>query len=481
MRRGSIIAPLILILIGIVFLIKNIRPDIPLFEMIFTYWPFLLIAWGLLRMVEVTATYLRGSPLPSAGVTGGEWALVIVLTMIGSMAWGVQRFNRDGGFGKIRIGGVEVFGESYDYPLETVSKKSGKAPRIVVENLRGATRIIGSDTEEVKVSGRRTVRAMDRATADRAHGESPFEFNVVGDVVTIRTGIERGEASRLSSDLEIAVPKGASIEARGRRVDFDVSDVNGDVMIDSDNSGVRLQNIGGRVRVDLRASDIIRAFDVKGDVELKGRGRDIELENIAGQVTIDGGYSGETILRKVAKPVRFESSVTRLQVGQIPGELEISLSTISGTNVTGPVSVNAKSKDIDLADVTERIDVEVDRGDVTIRQSKLPLPALNVRSESGKIDLALPAGAKFTLNAEVRRGTVSNDFDPKLTETATDRGAKLTGDLGGGPTIKATTDRGELTIRKIAPGEVTVVEPAAPKKGHAPPPPPKAPERAVNQ
>lgn len=480
MRRGSIVAPLILILIGIVFLIKNIRPDLPLFEMIFTYWPFLLIAWGLLRMAEVLTIYFRGSPLPAAGVSGAEWALIIVLTLVGSMAWGVHRFTRDGGFGKIRIGGVEVFGESYDYPMDTVTKKTGKAPRIVVENLRGAARIIGSDTDEVKVSGRRTVRAMDRATADRANTESPFEFNVTGDVVTIRTGIERGEASRLSSDLEIAVPRGSSIEARGRRVDFDVADVNGDVTIDSDNSGVRLQNIGGRVRVDLRASDIIRAFDIKGDVELKGRGRDIELENIAGQVTIDGGYSGETILRKVAKPLRFESSVTKMQVAQIPGEVEISLSTISGTNIAGPVTINAKSKDIELSDVTDRIDVEVDRGDVTLRQSKLPLSQVDVRVDSGSIDVALPEGAKFTLNAEARRGTVSNDFDPKFVETAIERGAKLSGTLGGGPTVKLTTDRGEVTIRKISPGEIPAVNAPAPKKARAPQAP-KAPERALNQ
>ena len=65
-------------------------------------------------------------------------------------------------------------------------------------------------------------------------------------------------------------------------------------MVISDNAGVRLQNIGGRVKVDTKKSDIVRATGVKGDVELKGRGRDVELEEIAGQVTINGSYSGET-------------------------------------------------------------------------------------------------------------------------------------------------------------------------------------------
>ena len=53
MRRSSFVAPLLLILIGGVFLVKNIRPDWPLFETVFTWWPLLLIGWGLIRVIEI--------------------------------------------------------------------------------------------------------------------------------------------------------------------------------------------------------------------------------------------------------------------------------------------------------------------------------------------------------------------------------------------------------------------------------------------
>src|SRR5512141_2096738 len=109
MRRGSLVGPLILIAIGVIFLLKNIRPDLPLFELFMSYWPFLLIAWGGLRLVEILVTYFRGAKLPAAGISGGEWALVIILSMVGSSVWGVQQFTRNG-FGRFPIGGVEVFG-----------------------------------------------------------------------------------------------------------------------------------------------------------------------------------------------------------------------------------------------------------------------------------------------------------------------------------------------------------------------------------
>ena len=79
----------------------------------------------------------------------------------------------------------------------------------------------------------------------------------------------------------LSFPQGSSIEAHGRYGDFDIQGINGNVNINSDNAGVRLENLGGNVQIDTRASDTIRAVDVKGSVELKGRGDDVELRNIA--------------------------------------------------------------------------------------------------------------------------------------------------------------------------------------------------------
>jgi len=67
---------------------------------------------------------------------------------------------------------------------------------------------------------------------------------------------------------------------------------------------------------------------------VKGRGRDIELEDVQGQVTINGSYSGETTLRKIAKPVRFMSNVTEIRMEKVPGEMTLGLSTLTGTNLT---------------------------------------------------------------------------------------------------------------------------------------------------
>jgi DUF4097 and DUF4098 domain-containing protein YvlB len=474
--KGSLIGPLIIILIGGVLLMKNLRPDLPLFDWLIRWWPFLLIGWGALRFIEILAQYFQGRALPRAGITGAEWTLIVLLTLAGSAAWGMRNFYRDG-FGRFKVGGVEVFGENFEYDLKARQLAVPKTCRIVIDNPRGNTRVVGADVEELRVTGRTSIRALDKTAADRTGAQAGVTVGQSGETFTVAaTAGPSEDRQRVSIDMEVTVPRGASIQARGRAGDFDISGVSGEINISSDNAGIRLQNIGGKVDVDTRRSDIIRAVDVKGGVNLRGRGRDIELEKVAGPVEINGSYSGETTLRDIARPVRFESPVTEIRLERVPGEVQLTLSALMASNVVGPVLVRTKSKDVRLTDFSESAVIDVDRGDVELRQSKLPLPKMNVKVRAGDIELALPQNARFSLEGHTGRGEVNNDFDTRLKTDSTDRGGRITGALGAGPEINLATERGMLTIRKMVSGLSETGPPAPPK-----PPKVAPPERAADQ
>jgi DUF4097 and DUF4098 domain-containing protein YvlB len=474
MRRRSIVAPLLLIAIGVAFLIRNLNPEWPLMDMLVTWWPFVLIGWGAIRLVEVAFLYFTDRQLPFAGVSGGEWALVVVLTLIGSTVWGVQRFTREG-FGKFRIGGVEVFGESYDYPSDPTKIQTGKAPRLFVENPRGVTRVTGADITEVRISSRKTIRAMDRATADRANERTMLKVDQSGDSLSVLTNQERAENARVSNDLEITVPFGAAVEIRGKGADVDISGVNGEVAIHAEGGGVRALNLAGNLKLDARGTDILRAEKVKGAVTIEGRGRDIELSDIGGPVEISGAFSGETLLRRIERSAHFVSSRTELRLEKVPGEMSMGLTNLSLTNVTGPFTLRAKSKDVVMTEVTGPVNIDIDRGGVEWRQSAPPAGRVEVQTGSGDIRLLLPANARFSLNAETVRGDVVNQFHDKLVVETRNRGGQITGSVGqGGPEIRLQTARGNLMISKAGP---VPMAPAAPK----PPKSPSPPERASDQ
>jgi len=122
MRRASLAAPLLLIGIGGVFLARNVFPDVPLLDYLAKYWPLLLILWGVLRLAEIVFWASTSRPLPNAGVSAGEWVLVVFLCIFGFSLNAARGFSNWLPRGRLEMGGLDVFGESFEYPL------SGESP-----------------------------------------------------------------------------------------------------------------------------------------------------------------------------------------------------------------------------------------------------------------------------------------------------------------------------------------------------------------
>ncbi len=473
MRRTSVVAPLLLIGIGALFLFRNLYPELPLMDYLARYWPVLLIIWGGLRLAEILIWASMSKPLPRRGVSGGEWILIIILCFFGGTLYVARGGWNSWWPGRLHLSGLEMFGESFEYSIAG-EKAASKAPKIIVESFRGNARIVGGDVASVKVTGHKTVRSMDQNSANRADSQTPLEIVGEGDQITIRTNQDRASGEdRATADLEITVPKGASIEAHGRRGDFDITDINGNVEIVSDNAGVRLQNIGGEARVDLRASDIVRATNVKGAIDLKGRGHDVELQSIEGPVTITGSYTGVLQFRELAKPLHFHGQYTELSAEKV-GQIRMPIGQFTAIDLIGPVRLTTRNRDVSITDISNSLEISVDRGDIELRPGKLPLGRMDIHTRSGQVELALPPAAKFDITATATHGDISNEFGGGLHQENDRRGATLRGTVGtGGPTLNIQSERGQITVRKASAEDVSGASrtPDAPPAPGAPKPP----------
>jgi DUF4097 and DUF4098 domain-containing protein YvlB len=464
MRRGSIVGPLLLITVGGLFLANNLRPDLSLFQVIAEYWPYLLIAWGVLRLIEIGAWFFSGKTLPQRGISSGEWTFVVFLALIGS---GMFAVHRHWGFSPLhwRIQGLEMFGEPFDFGIDEQKVACGKTPRVIIENFRGNARVTGTDTDEVKLTGRKTIRAMRLEDAQSGDRSTQVELVRDGDVITVRTNQERADSRmRINTDLEISVPRGATIQGRGRVGDFDVTDLNGNIEIESENAGVRVQNVGGNLKCNLRKSDIIRAVTVKGGVDLRvsGQSDNLELEDITGPVTVNGSYY-ELQFRKL-NAIRFDGTATNFRVEKCPGEIRMTPNSFNADNVVGPLTLNTtRSKDVEISGATQGVSVTLDRGDIEVRASKDPVPKMDLRTRNGDITVALPERGKFSLRGATQHGEVTNEFGDLIQVNGNERNASFSGRVGDGPELLINTDRGTINLRK-ATGEMMAEEPPSPPK-----------------
>jgi DUF4097 and DUF4098 domain-containing protein YvlB len=449
MKHTSIVAPLLLIGLGALFLFRNLNPDLPVMPYLARYWPFLLIGWGVLRLAELLFWAATSKPLPARGISGGEWVLVLFICIFGASLHAAIGFSSWWPRSGFALGGLDMLGERFEYPI-SAEKPCSRTPRIVIEDFRGNAHITGTDADEVKVTGHETVRSFTEEGANRANHDSPFELAGDASQVVLRTNQSQLGYPRTEDDLEITVPKGAAIEAHGRGGDFELTHIGGGVRITPENASVQLSDIHGGTRLDLRRSSVVHAANVEGVLELKGRGTDIDLENVAGPVTIEGAYTGVMQFQNLGGALHFSGPQTDLNVEKRPGQLRMVLGNFSGTNMVGPVHLSARSRDVQISGFTNALELQIERGDIDLRPGELPLARMDVHTHSGDVTLTLPPAAKFDLNASTKSGEINNDFGVPLNLDHSRRGATLRGSTGGGPAVSIETDRGRITIRKAS-------------------------------
>lgn len=448
--RRSLAAPLILIAIGVLFLMRVALPQFSIGRLFAEYWPYLLIAWGGIELIEVSIRYLAGSSVPLRTISGGGWFVVIVICCAGLLfhaAWQPHTWWHRFSFQE----GVRMFGDEHTYAIPPAEKNAGPSPHVIVESFRGNAKIVGADGDTISLSGHKAIRAFHSSWADAANAATPVEMALDGNTVVIRCNQDRADTrTPVSTDLEISVPKGASLEASGTHGDFDISGISGAVDLTTRGGSAHIDNIGSGVTIETHRSDIIRCTGIQGPAVVRGDGNDIQMDGVRGPVTIDGRYPGTLSLRHLSQQVQVSNFRTQFNAASVAGEVRMSGGNLSATEIAGPAKVTAHATDVHLHGFTGALDVSVDSGDVALAPQHLPLGAIDVKTHAGNIDLALPPAAKFALTAVARHGDVQNQFSDTFQESDLGPGTRLEGSTGSGPQLDLLTGSGNVTVRKVS-------------------------------
>jgi DUF4097 and DUF4098 domain-containing protein YvlB len=380
-------------------------------------------------------------PRPFYGA-GIFWILVLGLVIATASR------NHNLRIGRFDSPGVSFFGSDFDYDINAAESPRG-VTRVVLDNLHGNLSLKGEDQGDIKVTGRKTVRAFNRNDADRANQQTQVHIERQGDSLLIRTEDFSGpRLIQITTDLDITIPRGISVESRGRNGDLTVDDIDGPVDVSAGRGDVRLSHIAKDVKIEASRSGEIHVTDLKGSFDLEGRGSDIQLENIAGPVTVNGEFGGDIEFRALAKPLRFNSSRTEFHVEAVPGSITMDLGDLKLENVSGPVHFKTGVRDIQATDVTGGLDLMVDRGDIHVTVGKSPVPKIDAHTRNGDITLALPGNAEFQMDGSTSQGDIDNEYGGGLQTQSNGRAATIRGHAGNGPVVTVGTDRGTLSVKK---------------------------------
>jgi DUF4097 and DUF4098 domain-containing protein YvlB len=252
-----------------------------------------------------------------------------------------------------------------------------------------------------------------------------------------------------------------------------VSELHAPVTIATRSGDLDLNGIDGTVIAHVNNDDAsITARSVTGSFTLQGRAGDISLSNIDGAVMLQGDFFGTTHAEQINGPLRFETSRTRFATMRVEGSLDVESGDLQGSRLVGPVTLTTKDRTVELDDVSGPVQIANRNGAVSVTNAA-PLGPIDIENQHGGVDLGLPGGSSFVLDAQARNGDLENDFD--LQPQSSGNQHWLTATVGvGGPKVRVVTSDGDITIR-------TSIEPSVPAKPPAVPKirmEPRAPEAA---
>ena len=465
-RVPSIVGPLILIAIGVIWLLiyAGRLPAQQFWSWYGHWWPLVLIAAGVAMLGEWLLDLRRPAPVHRRGSFVG---IVILVAILGigagaSSRWGiVGPWNWNGNNGDF----FNMFGlPEHDTDQPALSQQIPANAVVDIQVPIGDVSVTAGDGPNVEVQAHDVAYANSDSDAQKIFNAEKATVSVNGDSVLVKA--PGGEHGRVN--LAVTVPKTSRVTIDSGSDDVAASGLSAGINITA-RGDIQLNSITGPVEahfINGRHNDI-SIHQANGDIKLDGDCDDLTLSEIKGSVTQNGQIEGDVHIENVSGAVHLHTSVTDLAIAALPGDMTLDSDHLRVNEATGAVQVTTHAKDVDLNQIYGNATVE-DR-DGTISVEPAGAYSIDARDAKGDVEITLPPNAAGVVNGRTHNGDIVTDFG--LTVSG-DADKTVTGKIGsGGPQIYLSTDNGDLRIKKGQAFPSTPPAPAENTDATAPQPP----------
>ncbi|WP_158790498.1 DUF4097 family beta strand repeat-containing protein [Granulicella sp. L60] len=476
-RRSSILGPLVLIALGVIFLLVQTGhlDSHRLWDWYSRFWPLILVGAGIIMLAEWGFDqYMQSDPDKPRyrrGVGGGVFTMLLLLGLTGLILSGI----REGGTSKV-FPGLNLNQDNMDEFLgdkhesdQTLSQAFPTGSSFTINNPRGDVSITGtSDDNQIHVAVHKQVYTRSDSDADsKAEHLSPSLTSNGSSLVLSVPALDGARA-----DITVTLPAAAPITITANHGDVHVTAIKAPVQITANHGDVELAAITGDViaRVNNGDSDF-SAHSVTGALSIEGHGHDTTLSDLSGPLTMRGDFFGTTHFERIRGPIKFHTIRTDFQLARLDGEIDISNNAdLTASNALGPVTLTTGNRNITLDRIAGDLAVINRNGSVDVTSAP-PLSNLSIENRNGSVSVTLPEKANFAYQLEATNGNIDGDFSQIKTDDDS-RKNTLSGTIGnGGPLLRITTTQGDVELKQASimplppmppmPPKITVIPPDA--------------------
>ena len=476
-RRRSLAGPFVLIVLGTVFLMATMRvlSISRLAHLFANYWPALLIVWGVIKLIEHQRAQREG--YRASGIGGGGVVLIVMIVVFGLIATQIEHVNWSGLHDQFNFDDSDfnnIFGQSYNFN-DHLEQDFPAGASLKIIDTHGAVSVHASDDNKITVVVRKRIGADNQNDADKYDRETKPTITTIGGLVTVDAKAEAAGDHPVETDLDISLPRKAQVSVTSRRGDVNVSGRDSGVDISAQHSDTTVDDVNSNVKVSQEKGSV-KIEQVTGDVHVQGRVNEVAVADVKGAVQLDGEFQESIKLARISKTVIFKSSRTDMEFSRIEGELNLDADELHAEQITGPLHLTTRSKNIRLEQVSGDVRLQDDNGAVEVGMRTLG--NVQIDNRNGDIQLSLPDKVGFRLDARTRDGEIQSDFS-ELKVNNDEHEAKASGSVGNASShIVLNNEHDGIEIRKASSTPPKPPEP--PKAGKALPPPKEKVEPTEN-
>ncbi len=402
-RHRSFAGPFVLIVLGVVFLMgtMHILSIGRLAHLFASYWPLLLIFWGVIKLLEHQRAQREG--VRSSGIGAGGVFLIVMIVVFGLIATQLERVNWSGLRDQINIDDPDfdnIFGQSYNFNDHLEENFPANASLKIIDN-RGAISVHASDDNKITVVVRKRVGADNQEDADKYDRETKPTITTIGGLVTLNAMVEAAGDHPVETDLDVSLPRKVAVTITSRKGDVNLVGRDGSLDISAQHSDTSVEDVNGNVKVSQEKGSV-KIEQVTGDVHVEGRVNEVSVADVKGAAQLDGEFQESVKLARITKSVTFKSSRTDMEFSRIEGSLDLDSDDLHAEQITGPLHLTTRSKNIRLEDVSGDVRLQNDNG--TIEVGMRTLGNVQIDSRNGDIQLSLPDKSGFRLDARTHEG-----------------------------------------------------------------------------
>ncbi len=430
-RPRSFAGPFVLIIIGFVFLLStmHVLSVGRLAHLFANYWPVLLILWGVIKVVEHMQAQRQGAR--ASGIGAGGVVLIVMIVVFGLIATQLERVNWSGMRDDFNFDDNEFShlfnGNTYNYD-DHMEQDFPAGASLKVIDTRGAVSVHASDDNKITVVVRKRVGAENQTDADKYNNETKPVITGIGGLVTVDAKADGAGDHAVETDLDISVPRKASVTVSSHRGDVSIAGRDGNVDISAQRSDTSVEEVTGSVKIS-QDRGTVRVQQITGDVHVGTRLNEVSVSDVKGSLQLEGEFQESVKLERIAKTVTFKSSRTDMEFSRLDGSLELDADELRADQVTGPLHLTTRSKNLRLDSVSGDVRLQDDNGSVEVAMRTVG--NVQIDNRNGTVQLSLPDKAGFRLDARVRDGEIQSDF-PELKVSNEDREARASGSVGNG-------------------------------------------------